>query len=1553
MSSPSDEAPAGELGSLLLRVLPPLHRKVRAPLAQELAERLSLQASLKPSGLRPTPTTLLYEALGDLEAEVKEVEAAIAQLTRRYNEAPDAAARRAVLVAHLEETVEDAAERRKDLRALHRWLGFDALRERLERQRQSLQLEEETALLCLGGLLRTGEVETRLSPSVGAPLARALLELASRSPRPQNQLAAVQALRALVEAHPGVAQGLQEPGPALIALVEQHSASPFLRAEALRVLLRVEPEGGRVLMRQRLQAPFAAGRDFLFRREALELLAPLLPPEELHALLVNVGRADPSEYVRMGLCNLVLALPQGVRLLAQRAGLDAESPEPSPRVRASAVLVAIAALREPGAQAPERRSALSTLLAEVLRREVDPLPLRIACEQVGELAGAVAELPGLATLSEALDGVLSREGLAGPVLEAAAAAAQVLQRQQDGARRAWTRYLARVAAELPVGGTTRIEIDPAPEGLPPLPEQDAWLGAILADLSYAGQGLYAQREGHLLRLWRGDRFARRAWRVWHELRRPAPNKRQAFQHTVGRVIPGPLRAHPGHLDEITQTLVPGERVHVATEGSWGRHLPTVDDLLDLPLGSAQEVRLFSSHGTTTVAPPASLGQRLRNRLRITREYEQFAQLRLASLNGSEPRDRRRYVETLERELGLRVSFTPYRNEIPTPRPLETLFGTDPGAGASGGAAATGALLSGLALVDTGWIAELGNRLLENDSYFRGTSGNGLLALALFTAAIFTVFLVHAFVQRQGVRRTRESIPLCIGGWGTRGKSGTERLKAALFSGLGFDVFAKTTGSEAMFVHSAPGAAPSEFFIFRPYDKATIWEQRDMLELGAKLGTEVFLWECMALQPNFVDLLQNDWMKDDLATLTNAYPDHEDIQGPAGINVASVISQFMPEGGKVVTSEDHFLPLFEETARAKDTTLVHSKAYEAELIPEELLALFPYREHPRNMALVATVAEQLGVPRTRALALMAEHVQPEIGVLKVFPSARVRGRTLTFINGHSANERTGFLNNWIRTGLDAVDPERHPERAVLTVINNRWDRVSRSEVFARIMVEDAPADRHVLIGTNLEGLQKFVRDALGGYLDRVEVVSTDDLRGAPAEGAPHPEQRLAQAMARLKIPRPSVDLFLERVALYARGAGLRLTPSAELQAAVTSALVDAGDTVAVGAVREALASSVGPLLERCLEAEPQPEDPKLPEVLAQATGEEVRTHALYLLARLVVHARLRAALPRPGASDPAGEVKQFRSQFRAAYKALFMEQLVPVPDSHATGDQVIDACARAVAPGLQVSIMGAQNIKGTGLDWVYRWIALDRVKSALESFRLGAPDVRRRALEALEGFEDPGLIDSGLARRVLPALASEAMSAEEAEMLQQLADRARATHEAKLAALQHTRADTRSERLTASLEKVLDYVDSVDRRRLAQMLMKDLVEGRVSHKRAALEMRKLYERQKGGWLRESFTPLAALSLLLPPWLRRTRPEPQPELADSATPPPAQGASTAPFFELDRASPPRMPVPDASGLLRNQLQPRERRATLEGSDAVRQEPAAPPRSESSEEGGTGKK
>src|SRR5207253_4718481 len=119
--------------------------------------------------------------------------------------------------------------------------------------------------------------------------------------------------------------------------------------------------------------------------------------------------------------------------------------------------------------------------------------------------------------------------------------AEALERGRDPARGGLTVRVADALGAIPVGKRGSIEL--------PADADDELIARVLADLTRRDWGVSASRRGDRLRVWRGDRFRRRLWRVLAELRMPLPNKRQAWVHTVGRVYPGELRAHPGLLEE--------------------------------------------------------------------------------------------------------------------------------------------------------------------------------------------------------------------------------------------------------------------------------------------------------------------------------------------------------------------------------------------------------------------------------------------------------------------------------------------------------------------------------------------------------------------------------------------------------------------------------------------------------------------------------------------------------------------------------------------------------------------------------------------------------------------------------------------------------------------------------------------------------------------------------------------------------------------------------------------------------------------------------------------
>ncbi len=1438
---------------LMTEGLQTLPRMVRAAEITQLAQRVCKRESdpqffsglTKPRQqasvvlhLRAIVETLRTES----DAVLARFRAAETQLDRATNPREQ----KRVLGQYLTTTGHNWREIRRDVAALDRDFGVDVLRERTDAELKHQDDLEELALAAMGGLLDGIEgvdVEPAKVLLIGAELPRFLVDAVIRDDHWRIRAGAARALASLV----ALVGDDSELAP-LLKVAQDRSEHPWVQSEVVEALLRASPDSALDVVRSRLLDPIPHHheRDFLARRLIVDLLARHAPrgSDILEAL---IDGHDPSEHVRVGTCLALARLGHEPPRLTQWEQLCRPAPgggENSRAVRGQAIALLVPMLGDllgkPSDPAgTNARRTLVGLVGSVLATETDPVVLQVCADECSALAGLVPEecreeirellSPVLSALDE-----LARGSKPAEVVESAAAARECLVIALDPRLSRTLRALEANVQGAPVGKTRTLPQDPiAPPEI---------VGRILAALSQNDFGLDGTLRGKGIRITRGSRFRRRAWRILHEMRNRAPNKRQGALHTIGRSFSGEIRAHSGRLHEATATAVPGEPVHIEAAGGWGRHLPTVDDVVSLPILSKETIRIFSSHGIAEVVPPPSVWKRVWSRVVTTLSYAQLDRLRRQSLESREPQERSRFVREVRERCGVQLQFRAFESSSEkkparaSPR-VEELF--DPSSSQT-----HRAWMVPILFPSETWL-----RL--HSHYFLSLEGNSQTALAYFGAAVLATFAGTSYLRRRTIRAARQQIPLCIGGWGTRGKSGTERLKAALFHGLGCDVFSKTTGCEAMFLHSAPRGELAEIFSYRPKGKATIWEQVSLLVMAAEMKVGVFLWECMALNSRYVGILQRAWMQDDYSTITNAYPDHEDIQGPTGTDVAQTIAQFIPTRGFLINSEKNFLPLFQEVCREKRTQIRSLGDHDEEFLPRDLLDLFPYDEHPRNILLVATLADELGIDRSLAITLMADHVVPDIGVLKTYPRVVFLGRSLQFTNGCSANERTGFLTSWRRSGFDDVSTDEDPRRFIMTVVNNRDDRVSRSEVFARILVEDVAADQHILIGTNLSGLQRYMEQAMERFIQMQVILRPRDT--TTADGRDRAHQRLADLLRRVRIPAQGWTGVLNRLRVYAKAAGYTVVSEAKLERGYKMGRLTLDDKISLDAVSHRLRDRArwSELFRASLEPSDESTRPG-PEVYAEATLDDVLEHGLATAARAGVYealqARVQAALEGQLDCEPVNE------QIRTVYRELFFASVMTLDDPKATGDWIVERCARAAPPGTDVRIMGTQNIKGTGLDFVYRWLAVDTVIEQLQTADHGTVRERTRALAALLAFEDHGVMDLGLLahRCRTPA------TADDGELFARLQAKVEQEVSRRTALMKSRRPAGITARLIHWAEPWLDAVHGISRHRRAHQVMRDLAHARISHPRAAARMRRINDEDKGGWLLRALTPRGSRS-----------------------------------------------------------------------------------------------
>jgi hypothetical protein len=167
----------------------------------------------------------------------------------------------------------------------------------------------------------------------------------------------------------------------------------------------------------------------------------------------------------------------------------------------------------------------------------------------------------------------------------------------------------------------------------------------------------------------------------------------------------------------------------------------------------------------------------------------------------------------------------------------------------------------------------------------------------------------------------------------------------------------------------------------------------------------------------------------------------------------------------------------------------------------------------------------------------------------------------------------------------------------------------------------------------------------------------------------------------------------------------------------------------------------------------------------------------------------------------------------------------------------------------------QNIKGTGLDWVYRWQAWETVHRACVQARDTDSAIATRGLATLSTYQEYGALSEAVVRETIEELKT-APAAPEAIAAGQL-DAIIARLDGQLSAFEKPDTADKEDQakqgsgigaaITAFTESFLDSTDAVRRRRAADRIYDALIAEQISSQRAALELKKLTSRQKGGWL----------------------------------------------------------------------------------------------------------
>ena len=205
----------------------------------------------------------------------------------------------------------------------------------------------------------------------------------------------------------------------------------------------------------------------------------------------------------------------------------------------------------------------------------------------------------------------------------------------------------------------------------------------------------------------------------------------------------------------------------------------------------------------------------------------------------------------------------------------------------------------------------------------------------------------------------------------------------------------------------------------------------------------------------------------------------------------------------------------------------------------------------------------------------------------------------------------------------------------------------------------------------------------------------------------------------------------------------------------------------------------------------------------ALERELRGFVVQAIAERRVLRSLHQVVERHARTRPSA----VRDAFANAYREVFESHLVALHDAELRGDELIDVIARHAPPGALVSIMGLQNIKGTGLDFVYRWVSIDTTVALLNQLFNAEGIVNERVLRRLAEHDDYGRFDSQMALDYLVS-SQTATAGDPSELCHEVIAHLTAVARAKTAEATQKRGRSLLETLRGAVARTFDHLAAV-------------------------------------------------------------------------------------------------------------------------------------------------
>ncbi len=320
--------------------------------------------------------------------------------------------------------------------------------------------------------------------------------------------------------------------------------------------------------------------------------------------------------------------------------------------------------------------------------------------------------------------------------------------------------------------------------------------------------------------------------------------------------------------------------------------------------------------------------------------------------------------------------------------------------------------------------------------------------------IILIMIIYGIMEFAKHQKRIYSIPIRIHINGTRGKSSVTRLIGAGLRTGGIASIIKVTGTYPRLILEDG----SETEIYRR-EKANILEQLAIVKFAASHKIQALVIECMALQPLYQWITENQMLHATIGVITNARLDHLDVMGPGLLDVAEALGKTIPSNQHFFTTEYRIPDVLRKIAE-KRNTIMHLPMPDS--VKKEEMKGFSYIEHRENVALALAVCEHLGIERNIALEGMYKAI-PDAGALSRYNVEFFKKRMI-FYNAFAANDPESSYMIW-----EMLKKEIGFEGLRIVLLNTRHDRLDRAKQLAEMIAQklETELDYLILIGQSTD------------------------------------------------------------------------------------------------------------------------------------------------------------------------------------------------------------------------------------------------------------------------------------------------------------------------------------------------------------------------------------------------------------------------------------------------------------------------------------------------------